>query len=126
MSSNPGSTDYAAGSRAGRARFLASALVCMALLNVHDDADAQTISGSGTRDCRAFNLAVERESAAAIDSYVSWAQGFVSGVNAANRQGINISIDHAGLFHWMVRYCTTHHDAALYAALAELVGLQQP
>lgn len=102
------------------------ALVCSVLLGVPGDISAQTISGAGTRDCRAFNVAVERESTAAIDSYVSWAQGFVSGVNAANNQGINISIDHAGLFHWMARYCTAHRDAALYAALAELAGLRQP
>jgi hypothetical protein len=95
----------------------------MTLLGIQCDSGAQTISGAGTRDCRAFNVAVERESTTAIDSYVSWAQGFVSGVNAANNQGINISIDHAGLFHWMARYCTTHRDAPLYAALAELVGL---
>lgn len=112
-----------AAARAQAIRFFMLPLICVALLTVQDKLGAQTISGSGTRDCRAFNVAVERESTAAIDSYVSWAQGFVSGVNAANRQGINLSIDHAGLFHWMAQYCTTHRDDALYAALAELVGL---
>lgn len=101
-------------------------LACTTLLGIHGNSGAQTISGAGTRDCRAFNIAVERDSTTAIDSYVSWAQGFVSGVNAANNQGINVSIDHAGLFLWMARYCTTHRDAALYAALAELTGLRQP
>ena len=119
-------TKFSAAFLARRTRYFILPLVCVTLLGVHNDAGAQTISGSGTRDCRAFNFAVERESAAAIDSYVSWAQGFVSGVNAANRQGINLSIDHAGLFHWLARYCTAHRDAALYAALAELVGLRRP
>lgn len=117
------------GSASGRVRTVRCAIVVLAwiaLLSVQVGSSAQTISGAGTRDCRAFNAAVERESTTAIDSYVSWAQGFVSGVNAANNQGINIAIDHAGLFHWMARYCTTHRDAALYAALTELVGLRQP
>lgn len=99
-------------------------LAWMLSAGIAGDSDAQTISGAGTRDCRAFNVAVERESASAIDSYVSWAQGFISGVNAANNEGINVAIDHAGLFLWMARYCTTHRDAALYAALSELVGLR--
>ncbi len=111
--------------RTWRVRIFMAPVLCVALLLMHGDLEAQTISGSGARDCRAFNVAIERDSTTAIDSYVSWAQGFVSGVNAANRQGINISIDHAGLFHWMARYCATHSDAALYAALAELVGLRE-
>lgn len=112
-----------------RARSVPCTIVVLAwitLFSMQGDSHAQTISGAGTRDCRAFNVAVERESATAIDSYVSWAQGFVSGVNAANNQGINVSIDHAGLFLWIARYCAAHRDAALYAALAELVGLRQP
>lgn len=112
--------------RTRRVRAFMAPLFCVVLLLAQGDLRAQTISGSGTRDCRAFNAAIERDSTTAIDSYVSWAQGFVSGVNAANRQGINIAIDHAGLFHWMARYCATHSDAALYAALAELVGLREP
>ena len=89
------------------------------------DVGERAVCGTGARGGRAFNVAMERGSTNAIDSYVSWAQGLVSGVNAANRPGINISIDHAGLFHWMARYCATHSDAALYAALAELVGLRE-
>jgi len=89
-------------------------------------ATGQTISGTGTRACSVFIIAVERDSEAALDSYLSWAQGFVSGVNATNAGRDNFSIDHAGLFHWLVRYCRANGDAMIYEALLELVDLPLP
>jgi hypothetical protein len=83
----------------------------------------QTISGTGTRDCSAFNAAIEQDSNVAIDSFLSWAQGFISGFNAGNRRGADIAIDHAGLFHWLASYCRTNPETPFYQAIQQMVGM---
>ena len=89
-------------------------------------AEGQTISGTGTRTCTAFNLAIEQDSNTAIDSFLSWTQGFISGFNASNRHSVDIAIDHAGLFHWLAAYCTASPGVPIYEAVQEMIGIHSP
>ena len=84
-------------------------------------ASAQTVSGIGARECGAFNRALEIESEAAVDAYLAWAQGYVSGVNASARGEIDVRIDHAGLLHWLATWCGGHSDARFYEAVTAVV-----
>ncbi|MEM7466924.1 MAG: hypothetical protein AAF387_08575 [Pseudomonadota bacterium] len=93
---------------------IAIVLLCLGQPGI---ANAQTISGAGSKTCRAFLQSAELESTAAVDSYVSWAQGFASGFNWANPGGREVRLDHAGLLHWLLQYCTANplekfHQAA--------------
>ncbi len=85
--------------------------------------EAQTISGSGTRDCSALNFAIDQDSDVALDSYLSWVQGYISGFNATNHRNIDIAIDHAGLFHWLANYCRANPRTPLHQAVREMIGI---
>lgn len=86
-------------------------------------ASAQTISGAGARECSAFSAAVERDSVAALDSFMSWSQGFTSGINASGNSSADIAIDHGGLFLWLAQFCAAEPNATVYEALSEMIGL---
>ena len=85
------------------------------------NAPAQTVSGAGTKSCRAFLQAAEMESKAAIDSYVSWSQGFVSAYNWANPGRRQVRVDHAGLLHWLLQYCTANPTEKFFEAVQAAV-----
>lgn len=78
---------------------------------------AQTVSGMGTRTCEALLEAAERESKEAIDGYLSWAQGFISGYNWANPGRQQVRLDHGGLLHWLLQYCTSNKGDKYYQAV---------
>ncbi len=78
---------------------------------------AQTLSGMGTRTCGALVEAAERESKEAIDGYLSWAQGFISGYNWANPGRQQVRLDHGGLLHWLLQYCTSNKGDKFYEAV---------
>lgn len=83
-----------------------------------------TASGIGARDCSAFSFALERDSEAALDAYVSWAQGFIAGFNWANVRQRNVEVDAAGLINWLGQYCGAHPASGVYAAIQELIRLE--
>lgn len=83
---------------------------------------AQTVSGVGTRSCAALLEGAERESKTAVDGYLSWAQGFVSGYNWANPGRLQVRLDHAGLLHWLLQYCTSNHDEKFYQAVQAAIS----
>ena len=83
---------------------------------------AQTISGAGTRDCSGLLTAAELESAEGVDAYLSWGQGFISGFNWSNTAGVEVRIDHAGLLHWLLAYCTSNPGTPFYEAMQEAVN----
>ena len=87
----------------GRWRLRAVCLV-LSLFGV-EALHAQTVSGIGTRRCEAFNRALEKNSEAAIDAYLAWAQGYLSGVNSHANLARDIQIDHGGLLHWLATQC---------------------
>ena len=84
---------------------------------------SQTVSGAGTKNCRAFLQAAEMESKEAIDSYVSWSQGFVSGYNWANPARQEVRLDHAGLMHWLLQYCEANPNEKFYQAVQSAIAL---
>ena len=84
---------------------------------------AQTVSGAGTKSCRGFLQAAEMESTAAIDSYISWSQGFVSGYNWANPGRQEVRLDHAGLLHWLLQYCNANPTDKFFQAVQAAIQL---
>lgn len=84
-------------------------------------ADGATASGVGARRCSAFGAALERDSAAALDAYVSWSQGFIAGFNWSNVRQRNVSIDAAAIINWLGQYCAARPTALVFDAVQELI-----
>ena len=84
---------------------------------------AQSAVGVGGRDCPAFTFALESDSEAALDAYVSWSQGFISGFNWSNAHGRNVHVDPAAIINWLGQFCAANPDSAVFAAVQELVHL---
>jgi len=105
-------------------RFLCGFVLTVTMLLVLPNASmAQTISGMGTRTCGALLEAAERDSKAAIDGYLSWAQGFISGYNWSNPGSREVRLDHAGLFHWLLQYCTSNEQEKYYQAVQSAINV---
>ena len=96
---------------------LACGLLLVCLMTVAPWAFSQTVSGAGTKSCRALLQAAEMESKQAVDTYVSWSQGFVSSYNWANPGRLQVRVDHAGLLLWLIRYCTANPTEKFYEAV---------
>lgn len=86
-------------------------------------ADAQSAVGVGGRNCPAFTFALESDSEAALDAYVSWSQGFISGFNWANPQHRNVHVDPPAIINWLGQYCAANPGSAVFSAVQELVHL---
>ncbi len=84
---------------------------------------AQTVSGIGARECRALSFALEKESDAAVDAYVAWAQGFISGFNWSNVRRQDVRIDAVAILDVMARYCAANPGHHVHAAVRELIRL---
>ena len=87
-------------------------------------ASAQTAAGTGTRPCSAFNAALAQDENAAIDAYVAWSQGFISGFNWANVRERNVHIDAAGIITWLGAFCMANQERGIYKAVQELIQLE--
>lgn len=85
---------------------------------------AQTAAGSGARACSAFSTALAQDENAAIDSYVAWSQGFISGFNWSNARERNVHIDAAGIITWLGAFCTANPQHRIYNALQALIQLE--
>jgi hypothetical protein len=83
-------------------------------------ASGQTISGIGTKECGVYIQAVKLKSDEAINGFVSWAQGYLSGFNATNSDGRDVAIDPGGLNYWLTNYCSAHQNEAFYSAVQQL------
>jgi len=94
----------------------------LALVVCAPGANAQSISGVGARPCRAFNLALAQDSDAALDAYVSWAQGFISAFNWSNVRAIDVSVDAGGIIQWLADYCGRAPEVRVHTALEHLVA----
>ncbi len=104
-----------------RSRALALMLFCSAMICA-PTAGAATISGAGGKRCGDYLQAINLKSEVAINGYISWAQGFLSGYNWLNRRGRDIAIDPGGLNYSLVNYCGTHKDTLFYKAVQQLTG----
>ncbi len=80
-------------------------------------------SGIGARDCTAFNAALEKDSALAIDAYVAWSQGFISAFNWANVKQLTVRIDAAGVLNWLGQYCAANPRTRVFQAVQEIIRL---
>jgi len=107
-------------------RTLLHASLLMALLapSGWQAASAQTAAGTGARPCSAFNAALALDENAAIDAYVAWSQGFISGFNWSNAHERNVRIDASGIITWLGAFCTANPQHRIYNALQELIQLE--
>lgn len=87
-------------------------------------ANAQTAAGVGARSCDAFSRALGQDENVAIDSYVAWSQGFISGFNWANVRERNVQIDAAGIINWLGAFCAANPTHRIYSAIQELIQLE--
>jgi|GEM_PF-1672049 hypothetical protein len=97
--------------------------LCVIALFASEFCSAQTVSGSGARTCHAVHDALNNESEAALDSFVAWSQGFVSGFNWSNVRQQDVRIDSSALLHWLGQYCAANPRDSVYAAVQELIRL---
>lgn len=86
---------------------------------------ADGVVGIGSRDCGAFMRAVAINSREAVDAYVAWGQGFLSGQNLADPSAPAVTIDGQALVYSLIDYCQGHPDHTVYEALAALVAGQR-
>jgi hypothetical protein len=97
-------------------------LSCIATLALPAPVQATTAMGIGTRDCTAFLRAREIGSEQAIDSYVSWGLGYLSGRNAASRGKRPVFVDGGSLVHWLGAWCEDHTSAPIFEAMEAFAG----
>ncbi|MGR8918291.1 MAG: hypothetical protein ACU85V_01640 [Gammaproteobacteria bacterium] len=100
----------------------AATLVVAMTIALPPTVSAQTVSGSGARDCSAFNFAAERDATEALDSYVAWSQGYLSAFNWANARGRDVRVDAAALLAWLGRYCAANPRRPVYEAVQSLIS----
>jgi len=110
---------------AGRQTLVQLALVAALLAaSTGQCAFAQTAAGTGARSCSAFDAALAQDENTAIDSYVAWSQGFISGFNWSNVRELNVRIDAAGIITWLSAFCTANPESRIYNALQELIQIE--
>ena len=100
-------------------QILAALLVLTVVLS-GQEAGAQTISGIGARDCRAFSAALEIESDQALDSYVAWTQGYISARNASKR-GADVRLDPSSIIVWLGQFCAANPTARVFDGVTTLL-----
>jgi len=99
-------------------------IAALLALSARQPASAQSAAGTGARTCSTFNAALARDENAAIDAYVAWSQGFISGFNWSNVRERNVHIDAAGIITWLGAFCTANPQRRLYNAVQELIQLE--
>ncbi len=92
-------------------------ILCLPALLTWEPALATTAMGIGTRDCTAFLRAREIGSEQAIDSYVAWGLGYLTGRNAAMRGRRPVLVDGGGLAHWLSAWCKQNPAAPVFDGL---------
>lgn len=106
-------------------RIAITSLLMLTLVMVYGHPLAQTASGVGARKCSAFSVAVEKDSSEALNAYVSWAQGFISGYNWANNQRDDIRIDPAAMINALSQLCAANPTARIHTAVGKLIELNR-
>ena len=97
-------------------------LILAAALAASPMAGATTMSGAGAKTCGAFMEGVKLKSDVAINGFISWAQGFISGFNWANVDGKNVVVDHGSLTYWLIDYCGANPSTPFYDAMQRFIG----
>lgn len=84
-------------------------------------AAAATASGIGAHTCGDYLHAVDRGQKIAIDSYVSWTQGFISAYNWLNTEHHDVAVDAGALTYWLIDYCSGTRGSSFFSAVQELI-----
>jgi len=92
-------------------------LLCLGVLTHGGPAQAASALGIGTRDCAAFLQASEMDSTQALDGYVSWSLGYLTGRNAAATHGRQVVVDGGSLVHWLTAWCGTRSGTPIFEAI---------
>ncbi len=94
-------------------------LLLLALLLPFSIACAGSVSGSGARSCGDFIGYINTEDQAGVDSFISWAQGFISAINWV--EGRDLQIDAGGLTYALVNECGNTPGKRFYEAVIGVV-----
>ena len=105
-----------------RPRRASRLLLLVGLLLLQHVAPAQTVSGVGARRCEAFLVATGKNSDEALDAYVSWSQGFISGFNWSNVRQRDLRIDAAAILVSLGEYCSANPGGTVFEAVQFLIG----
>ena len=97
-------------------------LLLVTMLGLSPVVGATTMSGAGAKTCSAFMEGVKLKSDVAINGYISWAQGFISGFNWSNVNGRNVAVDSGSLTYWLVDYCGANPSTPIYDAMQRFIG----
>lgn len=92
-------------------------LLSLATLFHWGPAQATSAMGIGTGDCSAFLRAAEAGTTQALDPYVSWGLGYLTGRNATVTHGRQVVIDGGSLAHWLTAWCGRHGESPIFEAL---------
>lgn len=84
------------------------------------------VSGIGSRDCAAYMRAVEINSREAIDAYVAWGQGYLSGYDDAQPGALQVAVDGEALGYWLIDYCQGRPERSVFQALQDFLARQRP
>lgn len=101
---------------------LGLSVLCLLLMFADTQGAPVSAIGIGARDCSAFDTALAQESEAALDAYVAWAQGFVSGFNWANVRQLNVTLDAPSMLNAMADFCHRHPESKMFSAMQDLIG----
>ena len=79
---------------------------CTSVLAASDDDQYPWVMGAGAGSCGKLLGAVRTNNELSVQSYITWAQGYLSGVNAMkSKQVKNLKVDPEALRAYMVKYC---------------------
>lgn len=113
--------------RAGRALSAPglAALLGLAALSLPAPATAAMVSGIGSRDCQAFMRSVEINSRAAIDAYIAWSQGYLSGYDRARPGTLGAAVDGESLSYWLIDACQGAPERSIVEVLDGFLARQR-
>jgi hypothetical protein len=99
------------------------ALLCLAL-SLPVTAPAAVVSGIGSRDCQSYMRALEINSREALDAYIAWGQGYLSGYDDARPGSLHVAVDGESLSYWLIDYCSAQPERSVYQALQAFIARQ--
>jgi len=92
----------------------------LSLLFLSHPLAAATVTGNGAQSCGNFIGYINTDDKAGVDGFISWAQGFIAGVNWLD--GRDIHIDAGGLTYALVNECGNTPGKPFYQAVIAVVS----
>ena len=97
--------------------------VVLLLVTSQTYADTRTVIGAGFNTCEIWTESRQGNDLVLRTAVMSWAQGYISGVNTTNLQSIDIlkdNGDYEDWFTWIDNYCKANPLDTISAATARL------